>query len=99
MSKVSFVSRMIVKEGHEAEFVRLCTALAEVVHRTEPDTLYYEFFKLREPRRYAVIESFANAAAEDAHMNSAAVADLGPGILACLAEPYEREYFDPFVAP
>ncbi len=99
MSKVTFVSRMNVKEGREAEFVRRCTALAEVVHRTERETLYYEFFRLREPRRYAIIESFASAAAEAAHMNSQAVAEHGPGILDCLVEPYVREYLDPFVAP
>jgi autoinducer 2-degrading protein len=99
MSKVSFISRMIVKEGREAEFVRLCTALTEVVHKTEPGTLYYQFFKLREPRRYAVVESFRDAAAEEAHMTSPALAEHGPGIVDCLAEPYVREYLDPFVAP
>ena len=61
MSRVTFVSRMTVKAGHEAEFVRLCSELATVVHAKEAkdQTLYYEFYKLREPRRYAVIESFA----------------------------------------
>lgn len=99
MSKVTFVSRMLIKEGREAEFVQRCKALTEVVRKTEPDTLYYEFFKLREARRYAVIESFASAAAEEAHMTSPALAEHAPGIVDCLAEPYVREYLDPFEAP
>jgi len=98
MSKVTFISRMTVKPGHEAEFVRLCTALAEKVRANESrdQTLYYEFFKLREPRRYAVIESFASEAAEHAHMNSPWLAEFGPGIVAALDGSYVREYLDPF---
>lgn len=99
MAKVTFVSRMTVKEGREAEFVRRCTALTEIVRATEPGTVYYEFFKLREPRRYAVVESFENQAAEDAHMSSPALSQHGPGIVDCLDGPYVREYLDPFVAP
>jgi autoinducer 2-degrading protein len=99
MPKATFVSRMTVKEGRESEFVRRCQALAKVVHAAEPGTLYYEFFRLREPRRYAVIESFENEAAEHAHMNSPALAEHGPGIIDCLDGPYQREYLDPFVAP
>jgi len=99
MPKVTFVSRMTVKEGREQDFVRLCRQLTEKVHASEPGTLYYEFFKLREPRRYAVVESFASEAAEHAHMNSAALAELGPGIIDCLDGPYVREYLDPFEAP
>lgn len=98
MSRVTFISRMTVKAGSEAEFVRLCTALADRVRATEARdrTLYYEFYKLREPRRYAVIESFASEEAEHAHMTSKALAELGPGIIACLDGEYVREYLDPF---
>ncbi len=98
MSEVTFVSRMTVKAGMEAEFVRLCSELARRVHATEAkdQTLFYKFFKLREPRRYAVIESFASETAEHAHMTSTALAELGPGIIACLDGEYVREYLDPF---
>ncbi|MBS0373877.1 MAG: antibiotic biosynthesis monooxygenase [Proteobacteria bacterium] len=98
MSRVTFISRMTVKAGHEAEFVRLCSTLAERVHATESKerTLFYQFYKLREPRRYAVIESFASEADEHAHMTSKALAELGPGIVACLDGEYVREYLDPF---
>jgi autoinducer 2-degrading protein len=99
MPKVTFISRMTVKAGREADFVERCTRLAEAVHRGEPGTVYYEFFRLREPRRYAVIESFADESAEHAHMNSPLLAAEGPGIVDCLDGPYMREYLDPFTAP
>ncbi len=98
MSRITFISRMTVKAGQEAEFVRLCSELAVKVHANESKdkTLYYQFFKLREPRRYAVIESFSDEAAEHAHMNSPWLAEFGPGIVACLDGEYVREYLDPF---
>lgn len=98
MAKVTFVSRMTVKPGREQEFVERCNRLAGLVHASEPRTLHYEFFRLREPRRYAVIESFMDEAAEQAHMNSALLAEHGPGIVDCLDGPYVREYLDPFTA-
>lgn len=99
MPKVTFISRMTVKAGREREFVERCNRLAEAVRASEPKTLYYEFFRLREPRRYAVIESFADEAAEHAHMNSPLLQAHGPGIIDCLEGPYVREYLDPFTAP
>ena len=99
MAKVTFISRMTVKADREREFVKLCNRLAASVRASEPRTLYYEFFRLREPCRYAVIESFEDEAAEQAHMNSALLAEHGPGIIDCLAGPYVREYLDPFTAP
>jgi quinol monooxygenase YgiN len=91
---------MTVKAGREADYVRLCTALAEQVrrHESRDSTLIYEFFKLREPRRYCVIESFSDEAAEHAHMNSPWLGEFGPGILDCLEGEYVREYLDPFQA-
>jgi autoinducer 2-degrading protein len=99
MAKVTFISRMSVKAGREKEFVDRCSRLAEAVRAKEPRTLYYEFFRLREPRRYAVMESFVDEAAEHAHMNSPMLAEEGPGIIDCLEGPYVREYLDPFTAP
>ena len=40
------------------------------MHANEPDTLYYRFFRLRGPREFAVMESFADEAAEELHMNT-----------------------------
>jgi autoinducer 2-degrading protein len=95
LSKITFVARMTVKPGYDAEFMQLCRQLEEYVRGNEPDTLAYEFFKLREPNRYAVLESFRNEAAEHKHMASKVLADLAPKISGCLDGTWEREYFDP----
>ena len=97
MSNISFIARMSVKEGREEEFIGHCKALAEKVAEKEPDILYYRFFKLREPRSYAVVESFSDEAAEEKHMASEHLAEIAPGLLECLeGDPgYVREYLDP----
>ena len=55
MPRITFISRMTVKEGREADFVRIVKGLTRTVQEKEPDVQLYEFFKLREPRRYAVL--------------------------------------------
>ena len=85
---------MTVKPDKQAEFVRLCRQLEEHVRANEPETVMYEFFKLREPNRYLVLESFANEAAEHRHMGSKILAEVAPKISACLNGTWEREYFD-----
>lgn len=95
MAKITFIARMTVKPSHEKDFVRHCLELEQYVRANEPDTLYYEFFRLREPHRYAVIESFRDEDAEHRHMGSAKLAELAPKISACLDGTWVREYFDP----
>jgi quinol monooxygenase YgiN len=97
LANISFIARMTVKEGREQEFIEHCQALAEEVAENEPDILYYRFFKLREPRRYAVVESFADEATEEKHMNSEHLTKIAPPLLDCLDgdPPYVREYLDP----
>jgi (4S)-4-hydroxy-5-phosphonooxypentane-2,3-dione isomerase len=96
MSRVTFLSRMTVKAGREADYERLVKRLTEITLKTEPDCIYYEFFRLREPRRYAVLESFKSEAAEHQHLDSAAFKEIAPGILDCLDGTYVREYLDAF---
>lgn len=98
MARVSFISRMIVKAGREAEFVRVCEELTRLVRAQEPDAIYFEFFKLREPRRYAVLESFRSEEAEQRHMNSPWLAVRVPTIVDCVDGTWEREYLDEFTA-
>jgi len=95
MAKITFVSRMTCKAGREKEFVQLCRQLESYVKANEPDTLLFEFFKLREPRRYAVLESFPDEAAEHRHMNSKILAEVAPKLRACLDGTWAREYLDP----
>ncbi len=95
MAKITFIARMTVKPGREAEFVRHCRELEQYVRAHEPEVLGYEFFRLREPNRYAVLESFKDEGAEHRHMSSAKLAELAPKIAGCLEGTWEREYFDP----
>jgi quinol monooxygenase YgiN len=95
MPKITFIARMTVKEGRETEFVGYCRELERYVREHEPEVLDYEFYRLREPRRYAVLESFPDEAIEHRHMTSPKLAELGPKIAACVEGTWVREYFDP----
>lgn len=98
MPRVTFISRMTVRPGREQDFVRVCNELAEQVRANEQGLIFYEYFKLREPRRFAVLESFVSEEAEHAHMNTPWLAATGPRIVDCLEGTWEREYLDPFEA-
>jgi quinol monooxygenase YgiN len=96
MAVITFIARMTCRPEKRTEFVFLCRNLREYVQAHEPDTLIFEFFKLRgEPNRYAVLESFRDEAAEHVHMNSTTLADIAPKIAGCLDGTWMREYFDP----
>lgn len=93
---MTFLARMKVKEGKEDDFVRLARALTEKVKELEPETVGYEFFKLRdEPRGYAVYESFTSEEAEEAHRNTPHFAEIAPDLIECIDGPYVREFLDP----
>ena len=95
MAKITFISRMTVKPGKEAEFIALCRDLEAYVRANEPDALIFGFYRLREPQRFAVLESFPDEATEHAHMTSAKLAEMAPRISACLDGTWQREYLDP----
>jgi autoinducer 2-degrading protein len=91
---MTFLARMKVKEGKEAEFVALARKLTEEVRAKEPDTLAYEFYRLREPRGFAVFESFKDEAAEEDHRDTEHFHRIAPELLECLDGTYTREYLD-----
>ena len=95
MARITFISRMTCKPDKHPQFVAACRRLEEYVRSNEPDTLMFEFFKLREPDRYVVLESFRDEASEHLHMNSKMLAEVAPTISACLDGTWVREYFDP----
>ncbi|MGC8517796.1 MAG: putative quinol monooxygenase [Steroidobacteraceae bacterium] len=95
MGKITFIARMTVKPKCEDQFLACCRKLEQYVRENEPDTLGYEFYRLREPNRFAVLESFRDEAAEHRHMNSAMLAELAPQIAACIDGTWVREFFDP----
>lgn len=93
---LTFISRMTVKAGRETEFEALCHELTEKALAHEPSTLWYRFFKLRDgERRYAVVESFVDEAAEEAHQSTSHFQTIAPNMLDCLEGEYVREYLDP----
>ena len=93
---MTFLARMKIKEGKEADFIRLANALTEKVHENEPETTAYQFFKLRdEPRAYAVYEQFFNEEAEEAHRNTAHFNAIAPDLIECIDGTYVREFLDP----
>lgn len=94
MAKITFIARMTCRPEKRTEFLQLCRRLESYVREHEPGVLAYEFFKLREPNRYAVLESFPDEATEHRHMNSEILAELAPKISACLDGTWVREYFD-----
>jgi len=94
MAKITFIARMTVKPGRDAEFVGYCKELERYVRDHEPEVLAYEFFKLREPNRYAILESFRDQQSEDRHLASAKLAEVAPKLSACLDGTWVREYFD-----
>ena len=94
MATITFIARMTCKPGKQAEFIGVCRQLEDHVKVNEPDTLLYRFFKLREPNRYAILESFRDEDAEHRHMNSKTLAELAPQISGCLEGTWVREYFD-----
>ena len=93
---IAFIAKLVVKEGKEADFIRLANALTEEVRANEPDTTAYEFFKLRdEPMGYAVYEQFTSEEAEEAHRNTPHFLDLAPELIDCIDGTYVREFLDP----
>lgn len=89
---VSFIARMSVKQEMEQAFIGHCQALEAAVRAAEPECLYYKFYKLEEPLRYAVFESFTTHAAEQAHQASDHFKRIAPDLIACLDGTYVREY-------
>ncbi len=95
MGKITFIARMIVKPECEREFIACCRRLEAYVHEHEPGTLAYAFYRLREPHRFAVLESFRDEDAEHLHMGSALLAEVAPKLSACLDGTWVREFLDP----
>jgi quinol monooxygenase YgiN len=55
-----------VRDGREAEFLRVARALAAAA-RTEPGTLRYQWFTTQKPGHYTILEEYVDADAAEAH--------------------------------
>jgi quinol monooxygenase YgiN len=93
---MTFLARMNIKAGKEADFIRLANLLTENVRANEPETTAYQFYKLREGERaYAVYEQFTSEEAEEAHRNTAHFGKIAPDLIDCIDGEYVREFLDP----
>lgn len=94
----TFIAKLTVKPGMEAELERLQAELAELTHRHEPDTLVYDVLRSRdEPGVYVVYGRFRDEAAFQFHQGTDFHTRLVPPIVACLAKDFEIAFYD-FVA-
>ena len=91
----SFISRFKIFPAKEALFLETCRRMEEAVARHEPEVYFYKFYRLREPNTFAVIESFIDEAADQAHQNSPHFKKIGPAMIECIDGGYVREYLDP----
>jgi quinol monooxygenase YgiN len=91
----TFIAKLVVKPGREAEFERLQRELSELTHAQEPDTLVYDVIRHRtEPSTYVVYGRFRNEAAFQAHQAASFHDRLVPPILATLAKDMDLQFYD-----
>ena len=88
---LTFVARFSIKPDKEEDFLALVPQI-EAISGEEPDTLAYKFYRLDEPHRFAVLESFTDEAADLAHQQNPQTAPIIEGMIACMDGTYSREY-------
>jgi len=90
-----------VRQGKEAELIRLMKDLTDEVKANEPGCTIFTYVRSTDkPRTYLVIEQYADQKAFDAHHATAYLKAFIPKMMACLEGPPEVEtYGDVFVAP
>ena len=92
---LTFIARMKIFPEKEAQFIDSCERMEKAVSENEDGALLYRFYRLREPNRFAVIESFRDEAAEEAHQASEHFKEIAPVMIECIDGGWEREYLDP----
>jgi autoinducer 2-degrading protein len=86
----SFLSRFRIKAEREVEFIACAKQMEALVDR-EPGTLAFKFFRLGDPGMFAVYESFVDAAADQAHMETDHGKPLIAVMIECMDGSYSRE--------
>lgn len=91
----TFIARLVVKPGMEAQFERLQQELSRLTHDEEPDTCVYDVLRHKEqPRTYVVYARFKDEAAFQYHQTTKFHERLVPPIVACLEKPFDIEFFE-----
>lgn len=91
----TFIARMKIHPDREAKFIDACERMQAAVAANEPGALIYQFYRLREPYAYAVIESFKTEADDAAHQQAPHFKEIAPGMIECIDGGWEREFLDP----
>lgn len=92
---LTFIARMTVRPDRQGDFITIVQELRDLVHKHEPRTLMYEFYRGEKQNEYIVLESFTDEEAEHAHQATDYFKRIVPGLLDCLDGTYVREYFHP----
>lgn len=91
----AFVARLVVKPEKREYFEELQTELRELTHANEPETPVYELIRSRDDENvYLCIATFTDEKAFDFHMNTEFHDRLAPGILDCLAEEMDLQFYE-----
>ncbi len=83
-----------VKEGKLDEFKRVAQSMTEA-SGTEPGTLGYEWFANEDSKQFRLLETYADAAAVEAHFAGTVVQQLVPQLPAVCSVDYFEIYGDP----
>ncbi len=93
--QLAFIATLVVRPDQCGEIEALQKELAEITHRTEPDTLVYDFLRHRDrPNTYVVYARFRDEAAFGAHQAAPDHDRLVPPILATLAADMDLQFFE-----
>ena len=91
----TFIARLVVKAGKEAEFERLQRELSQLTHAQEPDTFVYDVLRHSEqPRTYVVYARFKDEAAFQYHQATPFHERLVPPIVDTLDGAMDLQFFD-----
>ena len=91
----TFIARMKVAKGREADFEAVCAELSEISHREEPGLVAYDIAKkCDDPSTYIFYARFRDAEAFDFHQEADFHLRLVPLILDCVEGDMDLQFFD-----
>ena len=82
-----YVATFHIKPGNDAAFESELLALVAKVRATEKGNVLYQPYRGAAAGEYVMLERYVDAAARDAHGDSAAVKEAFPKLLPLLREP------------
>lgn len=94
MPAKSFIAQLRTRPEKRADLIALQCELKQLVFTHEPDVLVYELFQSdQDPDLFQVVATFRDEAAYEKHMQIDFHDRLVPGILACVAEDMQLDFY------